>query len=149
MAIIRLTKCFDFETAHALWGYHGKCKHIHGHSYILQVTVIGEPEGDSQQPTLGMVMDFGDLKHLVKTHIVDVFDHALVLNEKAPISSLTDVPDMFDKIIRTPYQPTCENMINDFANRIIPLLSGSVSLHHLRLYETANSYAEWWAEDNK
>nr|MDA3906383.1 6-carboxytetrahydropterin synthase [Bacteroidales bacterium] len=62
MTKIRLTKEFKFETAHALKGYDGLCKHIHGHSYELLVTVIGEPLEDQNSPKLGMVMDFGDLK---------------------------------------------------------------------------------------
>ena len=67
---IRITKHFDFETAHALYGYDGKCKNIHGHSYHLHVTVIGIPIDDDQDPKNGMVMDFGDLKVIVKNEII-------------------------------------------------------------------------------
>ncbi|MBP7509547.1 MAG: 6-carboxytetrahydropterin synthase, partial [Prolixibacteraceae bacterium] len=47
MAKIRVTKYYDFEMAHALWNYDGLCKNIHGHSYKLHITVIGEPIDDS------------------------------------------------------------------------------------------------------
>jgi len=63
---IRITKQFDFETAHALYGYDGKCKNIHGHSYHLHVTVIGTPIDDLSNSNNGMVLDFGDLKNLSK-----------------------------------------------------------------------------------
>ena len=44
---IRITKKFAFETGHALYGYDGKCKNVHGHSYKLSVTVIGQPISDN------------------------------------------------------------------------------------------------------
>ena len=52
--------------AHALWNYDGACKNIHGHSYKLFVTVIGEPDPDEESPKYGMVIDFTDLKEIKK-----------------------------------------------------------------------------------
>lgn len=148
MAKIRLTKEFRWEMAHALWNYDGLCKNIHGHSYILQVTVIGEPISDPSNVKLGMVMDFGDLKKIVNKVIVDVMDHSLVISEKSEHRPLLQLDEMFERRHITKYQPTCENMIADFAGRIIPLLPAGVALHSLRLYETATSWADWFAEDN-
>ncbi len=148
MKKIRITKHFDFESAHALYGYDGKCKNIHGHSYHLYVTVIGEPIDDGENPKNGMVMDFGDLKRIVKKEIVDVFDHALVLNANSPHKKLANtIEENAHRIILVPYQPTSENMLFDFADRIKALLPKEVTLHSLKLYETANSYAEWFADD--
>ena len=81
MSNIRITKQFDFETGHALYGYDGKCKNVHGHSYKLSVTVIGTPIGDASNVKFGMVIDFGDLKKIVLSEIVDKFDHATVFNK--------------------------------------------------------------------
>ena len=75
MQKIRITKQFSFETGHALHGYDGKCKNIHGHSYRLDVTVIGKPVADESNPKCGMVIDFSDLKKIATDEIVDVFDH--------------------------------------------------------------------------
>ncbi len=149
MPQIRVTKQFDFEAAHALWNYDGKCKNVHGHSYKLFVTVIGEPIAEENNPKNGMVLDFGDLKGVVKEFIVDVFDHALVLNKKAPNKELQTIPEMFDRLIFTDYQPTCENMVRGFAEIIREKLPSSVSLFSVRLYETETSFAEWFAEDNQ
>ena len=150
MKRIRITKHFDFESAHALYGYDGKCKNIHGHSYHLYVTVIGTPLENENHPKNGMVMDFGDLKKIVKKEIVNVFDHAVVFNANSPHKKLANtIRDNAHRIILVPYQPTSENMLFDFANRIKKLLPKEVSLHSLKLYETANSYAEWFAEDQK
>lgn len=149
MPKIRLTKTFPFEMAHALYGHDGPCKNIHGHSYVMQVTVIGEPINDASHVKNGMVMDFTDLKKIVKGKIVDELDHALVLNGNSPHRNLKNLNDSFEKIVFVDYQPTCENLLVDFKNRIEPLLPQNVKLHSMSLRETAASYAEWFADDNK
>ncbi len=149
MSKIRVTKQFNFEAAHALWNYDGKCKNIHGHTYKLFVTVIGKPISDDNSVKTGMVIDFGDLKKIVKTHIVDVFDHAVILNKKAPYKNFINVPEMFERFITTDYQPTCENMVIHFSDIIKKYLPENVSLFSVRLYETETSYAEWFVSDNQ
>jgi 6-pyruvoyltetrahydropterin/6-carboxytetrahydropterin synthase len=145
---IRVTKEFRFEAAHALMGYDGPCKNVHGHSYILTVTVIGIPVSNRSSAKLGMVMDFGDLKKIIKKNIIDPFDHALLLNSEVSNQELQNFGDPFTNIVLLPYQPTSENFLLDFAKKIGALLPDGVKLHNMRLRETANSYAEWFAEDN-
>ena len=145
---IRVTKEFRFEAAHALKGYDGPCKNVHGHSYELSVTVIGTPITDRQSTKLGMVMDFGDLKKIIKKQIVDPFDHALLLNSELPLSELQKSGEPFTNVVLLPYQPTSENFLLDFAKRIREFLPTGVLLYSLRLRETSNSYAEWFATDN-
>ncbi len=149
MPRVRVTKEFRFEMAHALWNYDGKCANIHGHSYILQVTVIGEPITDESSPKLGMVIDFGDLKKIVNDAIVNQMDHSLVISERSKHDTLLQTEQMFDRRHITHYQPTCENMVVEFANLIRSKLPAGVSLFAVRLWETANSYAEWYASDNE
>lgn len=149
MTTIRLTKEFSFEAAHALEGYDGPCREIHGHSYRLFVTVKGHPVEDPSDPKYGMVMDFGVLKRIVNEEIIAQLDHALVLRatpQGAPWREA--LRERFCNIVTVDYQPTCENMLDDFARRIARRLPAGVSLHALRLHETATSYAEWLAEDN-
>lgn len=134
--------------AHALWNYDGLCKNIHGHSYILAVTVLGEPMEDINNPKLGMVMDFGDLKKIVKEEVVDRLDHAIVVSDKAPTEQLLALPQMSQRHEVVSYQPTCENMLVDFAQRIIRRLPVNIELFSLKLHETATSFAEWYASDN-
>lgn len=150
MQKIRVTKSFNFETAHALYGYDGKCKNIHGHSYKLFVTIKGTPIQETNDPKYGMVIDFGDIKKIVKSVVIDPFDHAILLNGNSPHKSLGDtLVEEGHKVIFTTYQPSCENMLIDMVERIQPLLSPSIELQALRLHETETSYAEWLAEDNK
>ena len=147
--MIRLTKEFSFESAHALWGYDGKCREVHGHSYRLFVTVKGEPISDMSSPKLGMVMDFGELKAIVAREITDRLDHSFVMRRTAEAEALAvAMQGQFTNVVLVDYQPTCENMLQDFAARLKAALPEGVELHSLRLHETATSYAEWYAEEN-
>lgn len=149
MSTIRITKQFSFETGHALYGYDGKCKNVHGHSYKLSVTVIGKPIQDSSNVKFGMVIDFGDLKKIVKTEIVDVFDHATVFNKNTPHVELAkELSDRDHNVLLVDYQPTSEMMVIDFAAKIKKYLPDNIQLHSLKLQETETSFAEWYASDN-
>lgn len=149
MSTIRITKQFSFETGHALYGYDGKCRNVHGHSYKLHVTVIGIPISDANNVKYGMVIDFSDLKKIVKDEIVDVFDHATVFNKNTPHVELAkELKDRGHNVILVDYQPTSEMMIVDFAAKIKNQLPSYVQLHSLKLQETDSSYAQWFASDN-
>lgn len=149
MSKVRITKEFQFEMAHALWKYDGKCKNIHGHTYILYVTIIGEPLNDPENPKNGMVMDFGDLKQIVKEHIFDTHDHFISINGNSPHAKLEFQKYNINNVQYKTYQPTCENMVIEFAEIIKSHLPSNVKLHNVRLYETQTSYSEWFAEDNE
>ena len=145
---IRITKEFNFEMAHALFGYDGPCKNIHGHSYKLSVTVKGQPINNSSHVKHGMVMDFTELKAIVMP-IVDKLDHATILNALSPHKVLSAQNILFAKLVLVNYQPTCENMLLDIAGQLKNKLPENVKLNHLKLQETNSSYAEWHAEDNE
>ena len=149
MSTIRITKRFSFETGHALYGYDGKCRNVHGHSYKLYVTVIGQPISDTTHVKLGMVIDFSDLKVIVKNKIVDIYDHATVFNKNTPHVELAkELADRGHNVLLVDYQPTSEMMIIDFANVIKQELPSHIKLHSLKLQETDSSYAQWFASDN-
>jgi 6-pyruvoyltetrahydropterin/6-carboxytetrahydropterin synthase len=149
MSNIRITKQFSFETGHALYGYDGKCKNVHGHSYKLSVTVIGKPIVNRNDVKFGMVIDFSDLKKIVKEEIVDQFDHATVFNETTPhIELANELKSRGHHVILVNYQPTSENMVIDFAQRIKNRLPAQIQLFSLKLQETDSSFAEWFASDN-
>jgi len=149
MARIRVTKEFNFEMAHALWNYDGACKNIHGHSYKLFVTLAGEPILDSENPKFGMVLDFKDLKQLVKKPVVDFLDHSLVVYREAEGKTLSEVRKLYEKVHVVDFQPTCENLVNYIVETVQSLLPKDIELHAVKLYETATSFAEWYADDNK
>ena len=147
MSIIRLTKEFRFEMAHALAGYEGPCRHIHGHSYELMVTISGKPEQDPQSPVRGMVMDFKELKTIVEEQIIEQLDHALVLDKETAPEQLDQLGEFVGRLILVDYPPTSENMLIDFSKRLTRALPQSIRLLSLKLKETKSSWAEWYATD--
>lgn len=149
MPKIRVTKRFHFEMAHTLYEYDGLCKNIHGHSYNLEVTLIGEPTKEPGHPKDGMVMDFSELKGMVKTSIISRFDHALMVNKLIPKKQLELLKQTTERIILVDFQPTSENIVAHIAEILKQHLPKTVSLFSIRLFETVTSYAEWFATDNE
>ena len=133
--------------AHALYGYDGLCKNIHGHSYRLWVTLRGPVLDEPGHEKDGMVLDFGLLKRLVKPHIIDKYDHSFVLNANSSHANI-DL-SAFEKVYLLPYQPTSENLVNDFVSIIKNQLPDNIELYKVVLSETANSFAEWCLDDNE
>ena len=142
---IRITKEFNFEAAHALDGYSGKCKDIHGHSYKLKITFVGVPKQDKQISECGMVEDFGTIKQIVKQKVYNLFDHRLILRND---SRFIKIADINDRIRLVNYQPTCENMLIEIVNILQNNKPENARLVSVFLRETPNSYAEWFEKDN-
>ncbi|MBE0663087.1 MAG: 6-carboxytetrahydropterin synthase [Bacteroidales bacterium] len=145
--MIRITKAFNFEMAHALKDHEGACRNIHGHTYELFVTIIGEPKAEDGHPANGMIMDFKDLKEIVNKNIVKLYDHAFVVSERSPWA--TDKGAQSCKLIVLPFEPTSENLVAEYARILNEALPSDVKLHSLRLRETTTAYAEWFASDNQ
>ena len=148
MPKIRVTKRFHFEMAHILYEYDGLCRNIHGHSYKLEVTLLGETLNRPGDPKDGMVLDFGDLKTIVESEIVDRLDHALMVSQMVPENQLELLKKTTNRIIMVDFQPTSENVAAYIAEILQQHLPSGVSLFSIRLYETINSYAEWFDSDN-
>jgi 6-pyruvoyltetrahydropterin/6-carboxytetrahydropterin synthase len=146
---IRITKEFHFEMAHALLNYKGLCSSIHGHSYVLSVTLIGEPINNNTDSNNGMVLDFSILKDIIRRNIIDRHDHSLLLNTDTPGKEALQANKLFEKVVFTDFQPTCENLLLDFAAVLKDKFPAGVKLFSLKLLETDTSFAEWYAADNE
>lgn len=107
----------------------GKCnnENWHGHNYILEVTVAGEPDSNT-----GYVIDLGRLKSIIKEKILDPCDH----------KNLNLEVDFLIGVI-----PSTENLCRVFFNQIERDVNKSSSsgskLYSVRLYETERNYAEY------
>lgn len=121
--MLTVTKHFGFEACHHLPYYEGACHNIHGHSYKLDVTVGGNIIKDTNNPKCGMIVDFKDLKKIVKESVVDRYDHS-------------NLNDFFEN-------PTAEIMVVDIAYSIMQKLPKEVYLVSVKLWETEDSYAEY------
>ena len=148
MPRIRVTKRFHFEMAHTLYEYNGLCRNIHGHSYNLEITIAGEPRNEPRHPKDGMVIDFGELKEIVKRHIVSRFDHALMVSRLVPDEQKKLLEQTTTRLIIVDFQPTTENIVAYIAHILQQHLPAGVALFSIRLYETVTAFAEWFASDN-
>ncbi|MBK8483802.1 MAG: 6-carboxytetrahydropterin synthase [Saprospiraceae bacterium] len=147
MQRIRITRKFVFDMAHALLGYDGPCKNIHGHTYKLAVTFRGLIMHNHGHPKDGMVYDFSNIKKLIEKKILDQFDHCLVLSDKEDKEIVHKIGQRYEKLVLLNDQPTCENLLIDFMKLICNDIPDELELVAIRLDETTNSYAEWRIED--
>ncbi|MBD3330316.1 6-carboxytetrahydropterin synthase QueD [Candidatus Peregrinibacteria bacterium] len=113
MPFLTATRKFEFASSHFLENYKGKCEHMHGHNYKLHITVKGEIAND------GLVMDFADIKKIVKNKVIEKLDH----------KHLNDILK----------NPTAEHI----SIWIWDALKDHMPLHKIKLYETDNCYVEY------
>lgn len=127
----------QFDMAHYLSGYNGKCSNIHGHRYKLIVKLKSETLHKDGQ-LRGMVDDFSNFKNSLK-EIAKIFDHKLIIEDneegKALAKKLKELPNDFD-IYFADYRPTAEEMSRDIFNK---LKAKNLSVCEVELFETPNN----------
>jgi len=139
--MLSLTKIFHFEMAHAIHGYPGACKNIHGHSYELHVTVTAAKESQNYIPAPGFILDFKELKQLVTSAIIQTFDHKLVLSRAYLVNNPAVISQ--ENLVTWEAEPTAENLLIYMKQNLCEKFPDEVKLVKLKLYETKDSYAEW------
>ncbi len=139
--MLSLTKIFHFEMAHAIHGYPGACKNIHGHSYQLQVTVTANADYQHFIPSPGFILDFRELKQLVTKGIIQILDHKLVLSD-AYIAAHPAIATQ-ENLVYWEAEPTAENLLIYMKDTLRENLPDHVELVRLKLFETGDSFAEW------
>jgi len=142
--MLSLTKIFHFETGHALHRYEGACRHIHGHSYELRVTVTIAEQSENYLPPPGFIVDFKDVKKIVQSGVVDYLDHKLVLS-KAYLAAHPEV-EQLENLIIWDFEPSAENILLYIRNTLAAMMPSSVQLRKILLYETKSSFVEWEAD---
>ena len=141
--MIQLTKIFHFEMAHAIDGYPGACKNIHGHSYELHVQVNSGNHSNEYIEGIGLAIDFKDIKNIVKNHIIDAFDHHLLLSKS--YLSKNEALASSENLIIWEMEPTAENILIYIQKTLQGKWPKNCHLHQLTLFETKDSYAIWQA----
>ena len=139
--MLSVTKIVHFEMAHALHGYKGACKNIHGHSYELQVTVTDEKAINEFIPAPGFIVDFKELKQCISKNLLQIFDHTLLLST----DYLSDHPTLRNQenLLEWKMEPTAENLLLFMKQQLLENLPNGIRLIKLKLFETKDSYAEW------
>ena len=75
---MRITRRLEFDAGHRIPDHRSQCRHLHGHRYAIEITLVGEIIHQPGDPANGMVMDFSQVKDLAKQHLVDEWDHAFL-----------------------------------------------------------------------
>ncbi len=139
--MLTLTKIFHFEMAHAIHGYSGSCKNIHGHSYELHVKVSAIANDETFIPAPGFLIDFKEIKSIVNESIIRKFDHHLLLSDDYLKKNISH--SSAENLIIFEAEPTAENLLICIRNILRNKLPENIKLVHLKLFETKDSYAEW------
>jgi 6-pyruvoyltetrahydropterin/6-carboxytetrahydropterin synthase len=138
--MLRITKIFHFESAHAILEYDGKCRNIHGHSYELHVTVTRDHMTGDYLPAPSFIIDFKVLKQMIREEVIDKVDHQLLLSQ-AYLKEKQ--PGFTANLLVLEAEPSAENLLIYFKRAIEKKLPASLRLAGLKLFETKDSYAEW------
>ncbi|WP_439257711.1 MULTISPECIES: 6-carboxytetrahydropterin synthase QueD [unclassified Lonepinella] len=137
--MFKVSKEFSFDMAHILDGHDGKCQNLHGHTYKLQVEVSGDLVADGAKK--GMVIDFTDVKTVVKRAILDPMDHAFIYDttsqRECKIANLLN--ELNSKTFGIPVRTTAEEMARFMFNR----LKTELPISAIRLWETPTSFCEY------
>jgi 6-pyruvoyltetrahydropterin/6-carboxytetrahydropterin synthase len=136
--IITASRRIEFDMAHRVRGHENKCKYVHGHRYILEVTFEAQ-----QLDSIGRVIDFGIVKQILGTWIDDNLDHNVILDQKDKELGVQIEKFTGQKIYYLDNNPTVENIAKHLYEDILPTLfiGGDITFHSLKLYETPNCYS--------
>lgn len=141
-----ITRRLEFDSGHRIPDHRSLCRHLHGHRYAIEVTVSGDVTRMDGDPRNGMVLDFSEIKSLVRSHIVDVWDHAFLVyqGDRQILEFLQSLPD--HRTVVLDVVPTAENLAAKayaiLAPHIDELCDKALSLENVRIYETPNCWAD-------
>lgn len=127
----RVVKQIDFCYGHRLLDYEGKCAHPHGHNALIEIVLEGD-ELDHR----GMLLDFVDVKKVVKEFVDHELDHLMILNRKDPLVPV--LQEMNEPLYLLDENPTAENIAKVIFKHA---QQKNLPVKEVRLWETASSYA--------
>jgi 6-pyruvoyltetrahydropterin/6-carboxytetrahydropterin synthase len=141
-----ITRRLEFDAGHRIPDHQSQCRHLHGHRYVLEITLQGNVINQKGRPDNGMVMDFSQIKSLAKQHVVDVWDHAFLCwkEDTSVVTFLATLPE--HKTVLLDSVPTAENLAQVAFDILNPVFEGhfgaDLHLKSVKLYETPNCWAE-------
>ncbi len=144
--MISVTRRLEFDAGHRIPDHRSQCRNLHGHRYVLEITLTGDVVQTPGQSDTGMVMDFSDIKRIAKSHVVDVWDHAFLVYEGDTVvrDFLAALPG--HKTVVLDRIPTAENLAAIIFDLLAPHYQNAYGPHlkltRVRLYETPNCWAD-------
>lgn len=143
---MQITTRLEFDSGHRIPHHKSQCRNLHGHRYVLEITLSGDIIKQENASENGMVMDFSDVKSIAKEFVVNVWDHAFLVyqHDTEVLNFLNSLPD--HKTVVFPTVPTAENMAQEafriLKSRYHDTYGNHLKLEKVRLYETPNSWAD-------
>lgn len=137
--MIECTRRIEFDAGHRVIGHQHKCKYLHGHRYVLEITAMSAGLNE-----LGMVVDFGELKNINKDWVDENLDHNVILHQDDKALGSLIASQTGQNIYYLNSNPTAENIALHLKSDIIPKLftKNSFTIIRLKLFETPNSFVE-------
>lgn len=145
--IFRVRRKFAFDAGHRIANHQGQCRHLHGHRYVMELTLAGLLEADERASDYGMVLDFGAIKTIAHAAVIDRWDHAFLVDSRddVVVNFLKTLPDHKTVILDGP--PTAEWLAKTAFNILAPLYEQAfetrLKLESVLLFETPNCAAEY------
>ncbi len=143
---MQITTRLEFDAGHRIPCHKSQCRNLHGHRYVIEITLSGDIINQENTSENGMVMDFSDVKKIARDSVVDVWDHAFLVfkDDVAVLNFLNSLPDHKTVVFST--VPTAENMAAEafkiLNNQYKDIYGNQLKLERVRLYETPNSWAD-------
>ena len=143
---MRITRRLEFDAGHRIPDHNSQCRHLHGHRYVIEISLRGEiivADGESNN---GMVMDFAEIKSIANEAVVQQWDHAFLAycGDAAVVDFLDSLPG--HKTVVLDVVPTAENLARVAFDLLAPLyvdhFGNQLRLERVRLYETPNCWAD-------
>jgi 6-pyruvoyltetrahydropterin/6-carboxytetrahydropterin synthase len=136
--MIEVTRRFEISAAHRLLGHEGKCAHLHGHNYVIEVSVAPQP--DRVLDAVGRVIDFATLKQGIGRWLDTHWDHSILCSVQDEMAA--------DSSAVLPQNPTAEHMALHLLDVVLPeLLPAGVRATRVRVQETPNCWATATKDD--
>ena len=148
--MLSITRRLEFDAGHRIPNHQGQCVNLHGHRYVLELTLAGQMNTHSGAAEEGMLMDFGQIKVLAQQHLVEKWDHAFLVyrGDQVIVDFLASLPA--HKTVVLDCVPTVENLAQLAYRILAPVFSlgfaKQLFLQRLRIYETPNCWAEVCAD---
>jgi 6-pyruvoyltetrahydropterin/6-carboxytetrahydropterin synthase len=148
--VLTITRKLEFDAGHRIPDHRSQCRNLHGHRYVLEITLQGDVIETEGAPDRGMVMDFADVKSLAVEHLAGRWDHAFLVYEgdTRVREFLESMPG--HKTVVLDRVPTVENLaalaFETLAHVYDAHYGSNLRLQRVRLYETPNCWADFVRE---
>ena len=149
---MQITRRLEFDAGHRIPDHKSQCRHLHGHRYAIEITLVGQVINVPGRSDNGMVMDFSDVKTLAKVHVVDAWDHAFLVwrEDHAVATFLATLANHKTVVMDT--VPTAENLARTAFAILDPIYHSTfgnhIRLERIRLFETPNCWADALREES-